>query len=304
MRAGAKGGKGRLGRGLGALLGDDVLAPDKTDPGLRTIQRTAIVPNPYQPRQEFREEELRELRESIAANGLLQPLVVRPHPETPGEYQLVAGERRLRALTQLDWREVPAVVRDLDDQALLVVALVENIQRSELGPLEEAEGYRILMDDFGLTQSEVAEAVGKSRPTVANLLRLLGLPGGVRRLLEEGRLTMGHARALLSLEHPGRMIDLARRAAEEGWSVREVERRCRTKTEQTAARPAPADGPTPRPHAERAVEDALQAHFGTRVLLRGDGGERGEIRIPYRSDDDLARLFRLMTGRQVEDIVG
>jgi ParB family transcriptional regulator, chromosome partitioning protein len=308
MSAGAPASRGRLGKGLGALLGDDVLSPGRDDPGLRTVALRRISPNPLQPRREFQAEELEELRESIRENGLLQPLVLRPHPGRRGEYQLVAGERRMRALTQLGWETVPALIRELDDRALLVLALVENIQRAELGPLEEAEGYRALVEEFGLTQAEVARAVGKSRPTVANLLRLLTLPAGVRRMLEEGVLSMGHARALLSLEHPGRMIDLARRAADEGWSVREVEKRCRTKSEEPPSRPTAARPEsrteTGRSPEVRALEDALQEFFGTRVVLRPGAGESGEIRIPFRSNDDFARLFRLLTGDSVRDVVG
>ncbi|MEX0842783.1 MAG: ParB/RepB/Spo0J family partition protein, partial [Gemmatimonadota bacterium] len=213
----------RLGRGLGALFGEDTLRAERDDPGLRTIPRARIAPNPFQPRREFDEGELEELVDSIRANGLLQPLVVRRDPEDEERFQLVAGERRLRALTELDWPRVPVLVRDVDDRALLVLALVENIQRAELGPLDEAEGYRTLVDDFGLTQGEVAAAVGKSRSTVANMLRLLRLPPSVRRLLSDGALSIGHARALLALDHPGRITELARRAAQEGWTVRQVE---------------------------------------------------------------------------------
>ncbi len=296
----------RLGRGLGALLGDDALRAGRDDPGLRTIPRARIVPNPFQPRREFDQGELDELIESIRANGLLQPLVVRQDPSGDDRYQLVAGERRLRAITYLEWERVPALVRDVDDQALLVLALVENIQRAELGPMDEAEGYRSLVDDFGLTQGEVAEAVGKSRSTVANMLRLLRLPPSVRRLLSEGELSIGHARALLSLEHPGRISDLARRAAQEGWTVRQVESRTRRRPESGS----PSErGRSGGPGSDRdavivALERALQGALGTRASVRTGDGESGEIRIPFRSADDFDRIFQIVTGESASGIVG
>lgn len=301
---------GRLGKGLSALLGDEALRPGRDDPGLQSLRRTAIVANPYQPRREFQEEELAELAESIRENGLLQPLVVRPDPEASSQYQLVAGERRFRAITRLGWARVPAVVRDVDDQALLVLALVENIQREELGPLEEAEGYRTLVEQFDLTQGEVAEMVGKNRSTVANLLRLLKLPPSVRRLLEEGALSMGHARALLSLEHPGRITQLARKAAAEGWSVREVEARTRKESPSQDENsggmdPSPrASGSGRRDPAVEALEQALEGWLGTRVSLKAGSDGSGRIQIPFRSQEDFARIYELITGEDPSSVVG
>lgn len=302
-------GRARLGKGLGALLGDDAFRPGPDDPGLRTVKRERIEPNPFQPRREFDPEKLQELQDSILTNGLLQPLVVRPDPEEKGAFQLVAGERRLRAVTNLRWDEVPVVVRDVDNQTLLVLALVENIQRAQLGPLEEADGYRSLVDKFGFTQAEVAEAVGKSRSAVTNTLRLLRLPPSVRRLLSDGDLSMGHARALLSLDHPGRISELARRAAEEGWSVRKVEEKTRLANASLSSSDASSakDGPGPSDAKDpvvRTLEELLQERLGTRVLLRSKDGGAGEIRIPFRSGKDFDRIFHLITGEEASDIVG
>ncbi|TVR59627.1 MAG: ParB/RepB/Spo0J family partition protein [Gemmatimonadales bacterium] len=296
--------KGRLGRGLGALLGEEVVRADDGERStIRHLPRASIRPNPFQPRRDFDPEELADLRASIQANGLLQPLVVRPDPTEGGRYQLVAGERRFRALTELNWAEAPAVVREVDDRTLLVLALVENIQRSQLGPVEEAEGYQSLVEEFGLTQGEVAEAVGKSRSAVANMLRLLRLPPSVRRMLGDGALSMGHARALLSLDHPGRITDVARRAVSEGWSVRRVEDYTRKAgrtppTDATPGRATPVQDP-----GTQLLEQTLQERLGTRVSLRSNDRGSGEIRIPFRSADDFDRLFQLITGEHPTDVV-
>ena len=195
--------KKRLGRGLGALIGD-YLGPEPTASApaadIHKIPVGSIIANPLQPRKEFSEQELDELVASIRVNGLLQPLLVRPAGN--GRYELVAGERRFRSIQRLGWNEVPVVVREMDDEALLVLALVENLQREELNPIEEAEGYRTLADRFGLTQEQIAQAVGKDRSTVTNLLRVLKLAPSIRRLVEAGELSMGHAKVLLGLEIP------------------------------------------------------------------------------------------------------
>jgi ParB family transcriptional regulator, chromosome partitioning protein len=303
----------RLGRGLGALLGDEYLASSAEGTEVRTLPVPAIGANPFQPRKEFRPEELADLERSIRENGLLQPLVVRPAPGSHGDrYQLVAGERRLRAVTALDWDSVPAVIREVDDRTLLVLALVENIQRESLSPLEEAEGYQLLVEEFTLTQGEVAQAVGRSRSSVANALRLLRLPPSVRRLLEEESLSMGHARALLAIEDPGRLTELARRAAREAWSVREVERRVRRIVAPDEAGSKLGAGPEPaaegkaahRDPALTALEEELRRVLGTRVVVRGGqtGGE-GSIRIPFASASDLERVFLLITGREATEVL-
>lgn len=294
----------RLGRGLGALLGDyaESPIPKGAEKSAAHIPLNRIVPNPYQPRLEFDPAELRELAASIKASGLLQPIVVRPGPAA-GTYELVAGERRLRAVRELGWTDVPALVREVDDRALLVLALVENIQRSELGPLEEAKGYAALKEEFGLTQGEIAEAVGKSRSAVANTLRLLGLPPSVRRLIDDGSLSAGHGRALLGLNDPVQISDLARKAVEGRWSVRELEGA--VKTMARGGSPAGrGKGPTERDPALAALEESLQVAMGSRVAIRWTGKGDGAIRIPFTGPRDLERVFQIITGKEASDVVG
>ena len=291
--------KDRLGRGLGALLGDYSTAEDAPAGDVRSVLISSIFPNPLQPRREFPETELEELTSSIRENGLLQPLLVRP--AGPGQYELVAGERRLRSVQRLGWQEAPVVVRKVEDEALLVLALVENLQREELNPLEEAEGYRTLTERFGLTQEEISRAVGKDRSTVANLLRLLRLPPSLRRLLEAGDLSMGHARALLSVEDPVRASNLARLAVKEGWSVREIERQARGPAPGVASRAAKA-----RPSRDlvvRALEEALRERLATRVKICAGKKGTGVIEVPFHGSEDFERLFVLLTGREASDIV-
>ena len=296
----------RLGRGLGALLGeyaagdsprtsDEAASPPK-------IPLRAIARNPHQPRRDFPTDELSELAASIEANGLLQPIVVR-RGKAGAAYELVAGERRLRAARELGWTEIPAYVRDVDDRALLVLALVENIQREDLGPLEEARGYEELRRAFGLRQREIAEAVGKSRPAVANSLRILALPSSVKRLLEEGTISMGHARALLSVEDPIRAAELAREAVAGGWSVRETEKRVRRGRRDGSD----DDGDGERRERDpgvAALEDALSEALGARVALRWTGKGAGSIRVSFRDAEELEGLFTAMAGRDLAEVVG
>jgi ParB family transcriptional regulator, chromosome partitioning protein len=294
--------KARLGKGLSALLGEYSTAPAGVGgiDSVRSAMTSRIAPNPFQPRREFTAEQLSELEDSIRQNGLLQPLVVRPAtPATPdgAEWELVAGERRWRAVRRLGWAEVPVVVRELDDRAMLVLAIVENVQRANLSPLEEATAYRQLMDDFGFTQSEVAESVGRERSTVANLLRLLALPASVQRMVNAGDLTMGHARALLGLEQEREMTELARLAAGGGMSVRVLEDRVRARRdagpEVGVARPAP----TGSAHL-RSLESELQRVLGTRVKIRLRGEHAGRIEIPFLDADDFQSLIeRLLPGQ-------
>lgn len=299
--------KDRLGKGLGALLGE-YLGEEAPSGEVRRVPLQAIVPNPLQPRREFSEDELVELAESIRENGLLQPLVVRPAPGAEGRFELVAGERRLRAIRSLEWEDVAAVIREVSDETLLVLALVENLQREALNPLEEAEGYQTLADSFGLTQEEIAHSVGKDRSTVANMLRLLGLPPSVRKLLEAGELSMGHGRALLGVDDPVKAGELARRAASEGWSVREVERRVRGRQEgrsdgsETKKESASRSTSSGDPVLQRLQEE-LRATLGTRVRVRGGRKGRGTIEIPFAGSEDFERLFALLTGREASDVV-
>ena len=291
--------KDRLGRGLGALLGDYSTTEDAPAGDVRSVAISSILPNPLQPRREFSETELAELTSSIRENGLLQPLLVRL--AGPGRYELVAGERRLRSIQRLGWQEVPVVVRKVDDEALLVLALVENLQREELNPLEEAEGYQTLTERFGLTQEEVSRAVGKDRSTIANLLRLLRLPPSLRRLLEAGELSMGHARALLSVEDPVRASNLARQAVKEGWSVRDIERHARGPAPGVSSRAAKTR-PTGDP-VVRALEETLRERLATRVKIRAGKKGTGVIEVPFHGSEDFERLFVLIAGREASDVV-
>jgi ParB family chromosome partitioning protein len=287
----------RLGKGLGALLGE-YLEPDPAAGDVRKIPLRSIVPNPLQPRRTFTTEELAELAASIRQNGLLQPLVVRPAPNAPGRYELVAGERRFRAISSLEWTEVPAMVREASDDTLLVLALVENLQREALNPLEEAEGYQALADRFDMKHAEIAEAVGKSRSTVANLVRLLALPAGIRSMLEDGTLSTGHARALLAVEDAVRAVDLARVAASEGWSVREIERRIAGLTKRKSPR-----GTRPLDPVVRALQEALGDHVQSRVHVRPGRAGRGKIEVHYHDPEDFERIFELLTGRSASEVV-
>jgi ParB family chromosome partitioning protein len=210
-------------------------------------------------------------------------------------FELIAGERRLRAATRAGWTEIPAVVKELDDQTLLTLALVENLQRSDLNPIEEAEGYQRLINEFSLTQQQVADVIGKDRSTVANLLRVLNLPAALRRMLRDGEITLGHARALLMVNDERAMTDLARETVAQGLNVREVERRAREgaparKVEggKVATAPRQAD-----PEARR-IEDQLRRHFQTDVSLTVGDKSRGEIRISFYSNDDLSRVLELL----------
>jgi len=299
----------RLGRGLGALLAakaavEETVEVPKT--GLRRIPIGQIRPNPYQPRKEFRPEDLADLESSLRVSGLLQPISVRPAATGSG-FELIAGERRLRAAQRVGWTEIDAVIKTIDDQDLLSLALVENLQRADLNPIEEAEGYQRLIADFALTQQEVAVAVGKDRSTVANFLRLLALPASVRRLVWEGAITIGHARALLSLGDDEAIAALAKDVVSSGLSVREVERRVRERAPRkgrsggTARSSAPSRADR-RPAEARRIEDQLRRHLQTDVRLGVEAEGRGEIRIPFYSPDDLERVLDLVLGthRDVE----
>ena len=297
----------RLGRGLSALLGEyagggPVPGIDPTPPTKLPVR--AIAPNPFQPRRDFQTADLADLAASIKVNGLLQAIVVR-RSATGRTFELVAGERRLRAVRQLGWRDIPAQIRDVDDQTLLVLALVENIQREDLGPLEEAKGFDVLRKTFGFSQQRIAGAVGKSRPTVANMLRLLTLPPSVRRLLEEGKLSMGHGRAILAVEDPVRAAELAREAVAGRWSVRETEARIRKA--KKASLPDAVAQKLEEAETDPAVgvlEEALGGHLGARVAIQWNGSGAGAIRIAFNGARELERLFAAVTGQEASEIVG
>ena len=282
----------RLGKGLGALLGD-YLEPDLQPGEVQKIRTGSILPNPMQPRRSFVQAELEELASSIEENGLLQPIVVRA-AAAADNYELIAGERRLRAVGILGWDEVPSIVREASDKTLLVLALVENLQREALNPLEEAQGYASLGEQFDMKQADIAAAVGKNRSTVANLLRLLKLPVSVRRLVEDGSLSAGHARALLAVDDTLRAAELGQQAAKEGWSVREVERRVAGISRKQRKRKR---GGTSDPMV-KAFEGQLRDHFSTRVTIREQAGRKGTIEIQYNGPEDFERIYELMTGQE------
>ncbi len=283
----------RLGRGLEALLGSATGLATSDEGALKSIPVGQITRNPFQPRREFRAEDLGELQESLRASGLLQPITVRRRPGKDG-FELIAGERRLRAAKALGWREIPAIIKEIDDKTLLTLALIENLQRTDLNPIEEGEGYRQLAQEFSLTQQQIAETVGKDRTTVANMLRLLQLPDAVRSLLQEGQLSMGHAKVLLGLDDEGRIVALAAEIVREGLTVREVEGRLRsveTSTKKKTGRPRAVDR---QPAEVRRVEDRLRRHLQTDVMVKVASGNRGTVTIHFYSADDLERLLDLM----------
>jgi len=305
----------RLGRGLEALLARTptriepiadtttrasavAAAPAEPTSALRSIALGKIRPNPLQPRKEFRPEDLADLEASLRVSGLLQPVTVRPAPRGDG-YELIAGERRFRAAQRLGWTEIPAIVKDVDDKVLLSLAMVENLQRADLNPIEEAEGYDQLIKDFSLTQQEVADIVGKDRSTVANTLRLLALPASVRRLVWDGHLSVGHARALLGVGDEMRIATLAKEVVAEGLSVREVERRVRelgaNGTKPAAIKRPPVDT---RGAEVRRLEDQLRKRLGTDARIVQGGKDKGELRIPFYSADDFERVLEFILGSQ------
>ena len=284
----------RLGRGLEALLGSATGLASSDEGTLKSIPIVQIARNPFQPRHEFNAEDLAELEESLKASGLLQPITVRRRPAKDG-FELIAGERRLRAATKLGWKEIPAIIKDIDDKTILTLALVENLQRTDLNPIEEGEGYRQLSHNFGLTQQQIAETVGKDRTTIANMLRLLQLPVPVRKLLQEGHLTMGHAKVLLGLDNPEKISSLARAIVEDGLTVREVEQRLRgtgsTRAGKKAGRPRAVDRQSPE---VRRIETRLRHFLQTDTAVKVGSRNRGTVTVHFYSADDLERLLERM----------
>jgi ParB family transcriptional regulator, chromosome partitioning protein len=290
-----------LGRGLSALLADvgpeigaaQPRPPDAPRPASQAVPIEQLHPNPDQPRRAFDDAALEELANSIRERGVIQPLIVRPHPQTSGAYEIVAGERRWRAAQRAQLHELPVLVRELSDTEVLELAIVENIQRADLNPLEEAQGYRQLMERFGHTQEKLAEALGKSRSHIANLLRLLTLPEPVLELLRTGRLTAGHARALITAPDPAA---LARQVVERDLSVRQTEALARQ-----AAAPKPGGRPAgrrdPAKDADtRALEQDLTAALGLPVAIEHrPGSEKGELRIRYATLEELDGLCQLLS---------
>ena len=277
-----------LGRGLSALLGEATQMAPETESF--EIDIDLIEPNPEQPRTRFADSNLDELAQSIRVNGVVQPIVVR---KFGGRYQIVAGERRWRAAQRAELRRIPAVVREVSDEKLLELALVENIQRQELNPIEEANAYRKLIEAIGLTQELVAERVGKERSVITTSLRLLRLPGEIQRVIEEGALSAGHGRALLMTDDPKTQRMVAKSAADHGWSVRETEKA--VKRMAVGEPQAPENKKVNRtvdPNV-KAAQTKLMRTLNTNVkILPGKKGTGGKIEIEYYSTDDLDRIYQ------------
>ena len=282
-------GKNKLGRGLASLLKTDT--PDQPGGDLAYIPITQIDPNPYQPRRDMEDAELGGLVDSIRENGVLQPVLVRRVGES---YQLVAGERRWRASMQAGLEVLPAKVVEVDDQKMVEMAIIENLQREDLNPIDKAEAFRSHLQRFGVTQEVLAQRIGLDRATVANLMRLLDLPEAIQALVRAGKLAMGHARALLAVADPDRQVEIAQRVVAEGLSVRRVE--------QLAAG-GPATPPdTKRPQRSRKsahienLELQIKKRLGTPVMIRlSRRTGQGQIVIEFRSNDEFERLYKQLT---------
>lgn len=283
----------RLGRGLEALLGSATGLSSSDDGSLKSIPISQIVRNPFQPRHEFDPQELNELKDSLKASGLLQPITVRRRPGRDG-FELIAGERRLRAATTLGWKEIPAIIKEIDDKTILTLALVENLQRTDLNPIEEGEGYHQLTKDFGLTQQQIAETVGKDRTTVANMMRLLQLPDEVRRMLQQGQLSLGHAKVLLGLENAREIAELAHEIVRDGLTVREVERRLRDVAGPGRKKTGRPRGSVRQTAETRRIEDRLRRFLQTDAAIKVGPKNTGTVTIHFYSADDLERLLELM----------
>lgn len=277
--------KGGLGKGLDALFIDNT-----TDNGAVTLRISEIEPNRSQPRKEFDESALADLADSIREHGVIQPLLVRPLPT--GGYQLVAGERRWRASRMAGLGEVPVVIRELSDHEAMELALIENLQRQDLNPMEEALGYRSLMEEYQMTQEEVAKAIGKSRPAIANSLRLLALPQQVVDLIREGKLSAGHGRALLALEEESAILEAARTAVKKHWTVREIEKMAQSSHKKTKV----STGPD-KDHYYTELELALSQVLGRQVTITSKGKNR-TLSIAFFDKEDLSALVSRLCGDQ------
>lgn len=285
--------RSRLGRGLEALLGPTTIAEARADGSITRIRLDAVRPNPYQPRRGFDEKALEELKNSLDQSGLLQPVIVRRAGEDT--FELIAGERRWRAAGLLGWDGIDAVVRDVDDRTLLTLSLVENLQRDALSPIDEARGYQRMIEEFDVLQSDVGELVGRNRSTVSNALRLLRLPEGVQDLVHTGRLSSGHARALLQITDQRAIPLLAERIVTDRLSVREVEAIARG-NKTAKRRPRYTRNESPQDAHIRRVEDALRTRLGTDVFVAMRSKGSGRITMNFYSNHDLARILELVLG--------
>lgn len=285
-----------LGRGLSALMSDVVVDNTPKQDGVsqtlneQSIPIEKIKPNPDQPRRDFPEQDLEDLASSIREKGVIQPLILRKKQGKTSSYEIVAGERRWRAAQLAQLHEVPAIIRDYTDTEVLEIAIIENIQRADLNPVEEAAGYQQLMDRFGHTQEKLATALGKSRSHIANLMRLLQLPDEILAMLRDGKLTTGHARALITTDNP---VELARIVVKKGLSVRETERLAKApkaKPAKVTLKPSEKDADT------RALEGDLAANLGMKVSVNHTPGkENGKLTISYKNLEQLDDLCRILT---------
>jgi len=282
-----KPGNRQLGRGLSALFGDDKpnLMEANSNQETTSVPIEFIRPNPNQPRRNFDQEQIGTLVDSIKERGVLQPILVRKDPNDPSRYEIVAGERRWRAAQTAQLHEVPVIVKDLDDQNAFEIALIENIQREDLNPLEEAEGYRRLVDEFSHTQDAISRAIGKSRSHIANMMRLLNLPDGVKQMLVNGDLSMGHARALLNAENPEA---LAHQIIKKGLNVRQAEKLVTNEKDggQKAKRESAEQDPN-----TAALESSISDLLGLKVSIKFNGGA-GELVVHYKTLDQLDEVLR------------
>lgn len=291
-----------LGRGLSALMADVNIttAESPREAPRRADQRVPVeklVPNPQQPRRDFPKEALEELAASIREKGVIQPLIVRERPG--GTYEIVAGERRWRAAQLAQVHDLPVVIRDLDDTEVLEVAIIENIQRADLNPVEEAMAYRQLMDRFGHTQEKIAEGLSKSRSHIANLLRLLNLPEPVLDHLREGRLSAGHARALITTDNP---VELASQVIARGLSVRETEALAKGPAKPASTAPRRASAPE-KDADTRVLEQDLSATIGMKVQIDHKGEQGGSLTVAYRTLDDLDELCRALSSMRSAETI-
>ena len=284
---------GALGRGIEALFEENTIADQESTEQVQDIKLTAIRANPYQPRRTFDQGALKELAASIKKSGVFQPIILRQPDPAVERYELVAGERRFRASKLAKQSTIPAIVRAMSDEQMMEVAVMENLQREDLTPLEEAQAYQTLMEKLSLTQAQVAAKLGKSRPYIANYLRLLGLPAPIKEALNAGQLSMGQARTILGLKNKRQLTQLANRAVKQNLTVRQLEKivaqmngTAKAKDQHKRQR---------KPVYIREAEDQLQSKFGTKVAVsqsrkRGSG----KIEIPYTSNDDLTRILELL----------
>ncbi|MDR1563794.1 MAG: ParB/RepB/Spo0J family partition protein [Oscillospiraceae bacterium] len=279
--------KSGLGKGLDALFADNSSEGGSSAVKLRI---TEIEPNKEQPRKEFDQEALARLSESIAAHGIIQPILVRPN--TNGTYQIVAGERRWRAANMAGLSEIPVLIRELNDREVSELALIENLQREDLNPIEEAEGYRNLMENYGMTQENLSETIGRSRTAIANVLRLLHLPKEVLDIVKSGDLTGSQARSLLAFKTKEKMIEMAKLAAEQGLTVRKLEELA--KKEENVPRETTSASTVQRESYYDEVEIALKEHLGRKVQVQNKKGGKGMLLIEFYNQDDLKNLANLL----------